>query len=285
MARFNIFLLMLLLAIGILYYWFLVDNSAPDARPHPVSIAQLRSLATAPGEAAPVRIRFERIASQWQMGNRVAAGRGLRALRLHTLSYMIEYAGKPPVLIGAGLTKADAARFEHETFAVRAQARVVRAVARASALVPLSPAPEQLGGLRMIAGTDQAQRLEMQIAKMEEAERISVPHRVAPGLVAIPTPQVHPGSRMVYARLADGREYLFAGKIAPTRRNWRGPRLPARFVTDLGHREDRQAMLSWLLTIQALKREAPALVVVPGATIPKRSGLQQYFDDSALIQS
>ncbi len=283
MARLNFTILMLLVIIGIPYYWFMIDNSAPDALPQPISIAQLRSLADAPGQAAPTRIRFERIASQSLMGNRVAAGMGLRSLRLHTLSYMIEYAGRPPVLVGAGLTSADAARFGNETFAPKAQARVTRALARAGALVPLFTAPEQLGGLRMIAGTDQAKMLDSQLARLQEADRKGVPHLAAPGVVVIPTPQFQPGSRMVYVKLAIGREYLFVGRLAPIFRNWHSPRLPARFVTDLGRREDRQAMLSWLLTIRALKQRAPALEVISGGMIPQRSGMQLYFDDSANI--
>ena len=135
----------------------------------------------------------------------------------------------------------------------------------------------------MIAGTDQAKMLDSQLARLLVADRKGVPHRAAPGVVVIPTPQFQPGSRMVYARLANGREFLFVGKLAPIRRNWLGPRLPARFVTNLGHRDDRQAMLSWLLTIRALKQGAPALEVISGGMIPQRSGMQLYFDDSANI--
>jgi hypothetical protein len=285
MARLNFTILMLLLIFGIPYYWFVIDNSAPAARTQPVSIAQLRELAASPGEPAPNAIRFERIASQSLMGNRIAAGMGLRAIRLHTLSYMVEYPEAAPLLIGAGITRADADRFGHQSFSPRAQARVTRALARSSALVTLSTAPEQLGGLRMIDGTAQARTLDGELARQQEADRMGKPHRIAAGIVTIPTPKFQPGSRMVYVRLASGREYLFVGKLAPLWRNWHDLRLPARFVTDLGQREDRKSMLSWLLTIRELKRQAPALVIVPGSAIPKRSGLQHYFDDSANILS
>jgi hypothetical protein len=283
MARFNLTVLMLLLVIGIPYYWFLLDNTAPEAQPQPISISQLRSLATVRGKAAPARIRFERITSQTLMGNRVAAGMGLRGIRLHTLSYMIDYGDAPPVLIGAGMTPKDAARFEHRTYSAKAQARVTRALLQSHALIPLSLAPEQLGGLRMIDGTRQAKALDAKLAGQQETDRKGVPYRVAPGVVVIPTPHIGSGARMVYARLADGREYLFAGDISPIKANWYRLRLPARFVTDLGRREDRRAMRSWLLTIRHLTKQAPGLIVVPGRVISRRSGLQHFFDDSAHI--
>ncbi len=78
-------------------------------------------------------------------------------------------------------------------------------------------------------------------------------------------------------------EYLFLGNLAPVGLNWFGPRLPARFVTDLGRREDRKARYSWLLTVRELKEQAPALVMVPGGGIPKKSGLLHFFDESANI--
>jgi hypothetical protein len=285
MARLNITIVMLLLILGIPYYWFMIDNSAPAAKPYPLAIEQLRGLSVSPGEKLPGRIRYERIASQSVMANRIAAGSGLRSIRLHTFSYMADYGGEPPVLIGSGMTKAAAQRFGHETYAMKAQVRVMRAVAKAREVIPLATSPEQLGGLRSIASTDQGRTLDSRLARQQEADRLGAPHRVAPGIVVIPAPQVRAGSRMIYARLGDGREYLFTGTIAPVRANWARLRLPARLVTDLGRREDRQAMLSWLETVRALQKQAPGLIIVPGNRIPSKSGLQHFFDDSATILS
>ncbi len=130
MSRLNRTILVLLLLVGIPYYWFVLDYGAPPAQPRPITIAQLRSLSISPGEPAPSRIRFERVSSQRLMGNRIAAGMGLRSIRLHTISYMVEYPEDAPVLIGAGITRADARRFDHVTFAQRAQARVTRALSK-----------------------------------------------------------------------------------------------------------------------------------------------------------
>lgn len=285
MARFNVMMLMLLLIVGIPYYWFVIDNTAPPAEPEAITIEQLRQLAVSPGEPGPQRIRFERVASQWVMGNRLAAGMGLRSIRLHAISYMIDYGDQPPVLIGAGMTRRDSNRFEHQTYAIRAQTRINRALMRARTVVPLAPIPEQTGGLRLIEGTEQAVKLDSNLAQQQQRDRARAPYQVAPGVVVIPTSRFMPGTRMVYVRLMNGREYLFAGKIAPIWRNWYSQRLPARFVTDLGRREDRQAIRAWLLTIQALKRQAPKLVVVPGNAITKGGGLQRFFDESAQILS
>ncbi|MBM3595841.1 MAG: hypothetical protein FJX31_08740, partial [Alphaproteobacteria bacterium] len=117
----------------------------------------------------------------------------------------------------------------------------MRAVVKAREVVPLATSPEQLGGLRSIGSTDQGRALDAGLARQEEADRLGAPHRVAPGIVVIPTPQVRTGSRMIYARLGNDREYLFTGTIAPVRTNWAMLRLPAQLVTDLGRRKDRQA--------------------------------------------
>ncbi|MBM3595840.1 MAG: hypothetical protein FJX31_08735 [Alphaproteobacteria bacterium] len=104
MARLSVTIVMLLLIIGIPFYWFMIDNSAPAAKPIPLTIEQLRSLYASPEEALPDSIRYERIASQWMMGNRIEAGPGLRSIRLHIFSYMAGYDDASPVMIGSGMT-------------------------------------------------------------------------------------------------------------------------------------------------------------------------------------
>jgi len=285
MARFNRAILLFLLLIGVPYYWLFLDNSAPPARPQPVTIGQLRELAQLAGEPGPQRIRFELVATSTQMGNRIAAGTGLRSAELHVLSYLLEYASGDPVLIGGGMTEADAVRADMRSFSTQAQARVTIALGKARMLIPLSPVPEQLGALRMIAGTAKAKAVDTNLAAQQAVDRKGSPHRVAPGVVVVPVSQFRLGAKMIYVRLASGREYLFTGVVSPIMENWSQQRLPARLVTDFGHMEDRGAMRSWLLTLQALKRQAPELVIVSGNRIPKGGGLQPYFDESANIQS
>ncbi|MCB2048804.1 MAG: hypothetical protein KDE32_11335 [Novosphingobium sp.] len=285
MSRLNRVLLLLLVAIGAPYYWFMLDNSAPKAKPVELSVAEFRRLATDPDEPGPQRIRFEQVARQSVLGNRIAAGTGLRATELYTFSFLLEYAQGAPVLIGGGLTPADARRYEHENFSSAAQKRVTKALSQARMLIPLAPVPEQLGALRMLGSSRQAKLLDANLSQQQQADRLGKPHRVAPGVVVVPTPKLRPGSRLVFVRLANGQEYLFAGSLAPIQESWKQMRLPARFVTDIGRTEDRGAIKSWLRALRHLRREAPALTIVSGNRIPDRGGLLHYFDESANLRA
>jgi hypothetical protein len=281
MSWVNRVILLVLLLVGIPYYWLMLDNSAPPSKPQPVSIAQLRALANAAGDRGPERIRFELVATSTQMGNRIAAGTGLRSAELYVLSYLLEYAAGDPVLIGGGMTSADAQQAGMRSFSRRAQARIEKALGKAQMLIPLSQIPEQLGALHMIAGTAKAKALDANLAAQQAEDRKGAPHKVAPGVVVVPAPQLRVGARMIYVQLASGREYLFAGSVSPTKENWLQQRLPARLVTDFGRKEDRSAMRSWLITLRALKRQAPGLMIVSGNRVPRGAGMQHYFDESA----
>ena len=80
----------------------------------------------------------------------------------------------------------------------------------------------------------------------------------------IPAPSHTPGSQLIFVRLADGREFLFAGDIASFAQNWQEIRARSQLVSRWFGPEDRGEVYSWLLTIKALKQAAPALKVIPG---------------------
>lgn len=69
---------------------------------------------------------------------------------------------------------------------------------------------------------------------------------------------------MIYVRLADGREVLFAGDIATMAASWQELRARSRLIGDYLAPEDRREVYAWLRTIRALKAEAPNLLIVPG---------------------
>ena len=93
----------------------------------------------------------------------------------------------------------------------------------------------------------------------------SAPVAVAPGVVVIPAPSSHtPGSQLIYVRLANGRELLFAGDNSSFAQNWQELRGRSRLVETWFAPENRAEVFAWLKTIRALKAQAPSLVVVPG---------------------
>jgi glyoxylase-like metal-dependent hydrolase (beta-lactamase superfamily II) len=92
----------------------------------------------------------------------------------------------------------------------------------------------------------------------------TAPVAVAPGVVVIPAHSHTPGSQMIFVRLASGHEFLFAGDISTFTQNWTETRARSRLVGDYLAPEERGEVFAWLRTIQALKAQNPALVVLPG---------------------
>ena len=81
--------------------------------------------------------------------------------------------------------------------------------------------------------------------------------------MVIPTRAASPGAQMVFVRLADGRELLFAGDTAPLAFNWEQLRARSRLLGDWREHDDRKAVYAWLMTIRRLKEQARQLEVVP----------------------
>jgi glyoxylase-like metal-dependent hydrolase (beta-lactamase superfamily II) len=108
---------------------------------------------------------------------------------------------------------------------------------------------------------------------------------LAPGVVLIRAPGHTPGSQMVYVKLANGQEYLFTGDVAWTLRNIdlvRGrPRATAMFLS-----EDRDAVMSELAALSALKTAEPHIHIVPGhdldavTALEKQGLLKAKFSDA-----
>ncbi|MBV1918816.1 MAG: hypothetical protein KUG65_12265 [Sphingomonadaceae bacterium] len=275
--KFNISILVILLLIAIPSYWLLFENNTGTARPKPVTIAQLRSLAGPKEGPAPRSIRFEQVASRFRTRNLVAAGYGMRWERLYIFAYMLEYRNRAPAFIGAGISEAQTKGLDYRSHEGAAQKRVALNLANAGQVIPLEQANEQLGGLEMLAERAVADRLREDIHQQWQKDAKGTPYALAPGIVIIPTPGLRSKSRLVYVRLTNGREYLFAGSLAPIHQSWTKIRAPARIVTDHFRKDDRQEIFSWLLTLRALKRESHDLIIVSGNRIPGKSGIRRYF--------
>lgn len=258
--RLNIWLLSVLLIVGIPYYWFLVDAGAGPglaaARARPVTMAQLRALARAIEGPRPTELRVETIGLRMTSHNMLVAGAGLRATQNMVRAYELAIPGAGPVVIDAGITRAAAIAHDFVTYDVGAQARVDFAVARAEPLVILSDRPTHNGG-DSGRRTGGGQFGDLPIPG-------GAPYAVAPGVVVIPATGLTPGTNMVYAQMANDREYLFVGDVAKLTASWRENRLPARFATRTAPVRFRHENLSWLMTINALHRAAPQMVIVAG---------------------
>lgn len=279
--RLNWVLLALLLLVGFPYYWLLLDNRPGAAQPKPVTIEQLRSLAgSIPGQA-PTRIDMHLIAYRRLPGTLFAAGIGMKRKLIGVMVWQLQRPDAGPIVIDTGITGQDARDLGMESYDPLAARRTNEAMRSASMILLTHEHADHLGGLLalndrslidktlfspdQLPGSKFADRLNWP-AGPKPAPRLlgSGPIAVAPGVVVVPAPGHSPGSQLIFARLANGREYLFAGDTSTLAANWEEDRARSRLISDYLVPEDRAQVYAWLATIRALKASDPGLVVLPG---------------------
>ena len=279
--RLNLILLLLIVAIGAPYYWFLLDNSGATLPAKSISIAQLRQLAAAiPGEA-PYAVEVERPAFRRIPGNLMVAGSGIKRKLVGYMAFRLLVRGGRPVMIESGITPIVAAAAAAEQFNLSAQARVEHQLDLAGMILVTHEHPDHLGALAAHGGAALLQATWLNPRQLPPAPLAAklawhgpmplprlngaAPQAVAPGIVVIPAPNSHtPGSQMIFVRLADGHEVLFAGDNSSFAQNWQQLRGRSRLVETWFAPENRAEVFAWLKTIRALKGQAPGLLVVPG---------------------
>ncbi len=279
--RFNLFLLIMALLTGVPYYWLLLDNRPGDAAAKPITMAQLRELAVSmPGEA-PYRVEMEHVTYRRLPGNLFVAGSGMKRMQVSVMAWQLPVKGGKAIVIDSGLTRQAAAEMGMEEFYDAAQARVNSALRQAGTILITHEHADHEGGLVALGDPGALARTRFnsnqvdgnrwtdllpwpQGARPQPTLAGSDPVAVAPGVVVIPAPSHTPGSQMIFVRLADGREFLFAGDIASFALNWRETRARSRLVGDWFAPENRAEVFAWLRTIRAWQAQAPGLVVVPG---------------------
>jgi hypothetical protein len=271
-TRFNAFLLVMLLLIGVPYYWLLIDNSAPGAQAYDLSIGQLRDLAGEIEGARPTDIAAERVAYVYRRSNWMAAGSGARQRVVSTLASRVGYGSAAPVLIDTGMPAKAAAEANVMRYDEASMKRVSAVMEYARAIVLTGNRVNQIGGLRDLASKaakgkalltpEQAKALGND--SPEPSLSATEPAAIAPGIVTIPTNAPLDGMQMIYVRTGNGREFLFTGNIAPLDVSWRRRKGRPRIRTDILLKENRKDAMSWLKTISRLKRQAPDLHVIAG---------------------
>ncbi len=279
--RLNRVLLLLFLLIGLPFYWLLVDNRPGDAQPKPVGIEQLRQLAASRPGLAPSGVEVELVAYRRMPGNLFSAGTGFKRRLIGVMAWQLPVAGAPPIIIDSGMNAAAAAEMGMEQFDPKAWSRVEGALDAASQIIITHEHADHLGGLVSLGNANLLGKVRFNASQLpgnrwtdmliwpkgplpQPAIAGSQPIAVAPGVVVIPAPSHTAGSQMIFVRLADGREFLFTGDIATLAQSWREQRARSRLVGDYLAPEDRAEVFAWLRTIQALKKAAPRLVILPG---------------------
>lgn len=255
--KLNVVLLALLILIGAPFAWLLLDASTHGTGAKPVTIAQLRQLAASQPGPLPKQLRYEVIGHRRVMSDLLAAGSGLRPFPFVVRAYELVGIDGTLATIDRGLSRELAKQRRIVDFDPLAQAVVEQAQATAPLQLTLAADVDHSG----LAGP--APRFGAGLANTQD--RVSgAPYAPAPGVVVIPAEGIAPGIRMIYVRLASGREVLFTGDVAPINVAWEDERPPARIVTGLFVDHDREEIGAWLRTITALRAAAPGLHIVSG---------------------
>ena len=288
--RFNLLLLALAVAVGAPFYWLLLDNPSRQVAPHPLTMAQLRSLGDALPGARPTAIAVRLVAADRSSADLLAAGAGVKRRLYSVLSFRLTRPNAPPVLIDTGLAGPNAPQRHIEYTDSHQQAGLDADMRGAGLILATDESPETLSGLARLAATpagagagvvDRARLNPRQLPQATRAAGLPwpaglalapaipgpEPRPVAPGIVVIPAGAPTPGSQMVYVHLADGREYVFAGPVAPYAMNVTELRTSSRLAQLWQGAQDRAGAMRWLVTLRRLQREAPALIVVPGRDV------------------
>lgn len=277
----NIALLVLIVLIGAPFYWLLLDNRPGDAVAKPITIAQLRSLAASLPGQAPSGVEVEQVAFRVLPRNLFAAGSGMKPESISVLAWRLPVPGGNAIMIDGGIAATDARALGMDQFFARRQAKVEAALRSAALVLATHEHPDHQGAIVRLGEavvTGKARFNAGQLPPAWPATELAwggqpippaliaagPPQAVAPGVVVIPAPSHTAGSQMIFVRLQDGRELLFAGDIATMASSWQETRARSRLVGDFLAPENRAEVFAWLRTIQALKRQAPALMIVPG---------------------
>ena len=281
--RLNLFVLTMLVLIGVPFYWLMIDNRPGDAAPKPVSMAQLRQLAASLPGPAPSAVEYEPSALRLLPRGLMAAGYGIKRHPVIVTAFRLPVPGGKPIMIDSGINAIDADALGMDIRYPGAQVRIDRALQSAGMILFTHEHPDHMGAALRLGGPAMhaARFNSAQLPSAPLAEKLSwpsgftpraqitgtAPLAVAPGVVVIPAGSHTPGSQMIFVRLADGKEFLFAGDIATFDISWQEIRARSRLVGDYIAKEDRAEVYAWLRTIAKLKTEAPGLNIVPGHEI------------------
>ncbi len=275
--RLNLALLILLLLIGPPFYWLLIDNHVGNRPAHPIDIALLRQMADAIPGQAPTSIAVEIVANRSVQGNILAAGSGMRSRMIGVMAFRLEVPGARPIMIDSGMTPGKARSLSMNEYSAGAQARVDAALRQAGLILLTHEHADHAGGLMDLSARQPAvlthirlniaQQVALNVPRPGANAPVPLPDRpvcVAPGIVVFPSPGHTRGSQMIYVRLANRMEYLFAGDTATMDISWKQVRGRSRLLADYLSPEDRPAVAAWQRTIARLKEQDRDLLIIPG---------------------
>ena len=282
--RIGLGLLMLLVAIGGLAYYFVIDGGLPSDPGFNFRIDELRTLSEADPAELPKTIEVASVGSRQLPSFAVEAGLLAENIAMNRTSFRLK-SDWGDTLIDVGMDETVWEEFSpDDQFNAEGFAQVRQAMGKARRIIVTHEHADHMGflaryddlpkvaaALRMtreqIAGTAKYATDGAVPAPLERLTPLSStePSIVAPGVVVLPASGHTPGSAVIFVRMQDGSEVLFLGDIVWNASNIRNERGRSRLMQDvlMPEPEERSPVYNQLAALIALAHEEPELLLIP----------------------
>ncbi len=279
--------IILLLLIAAAFWWLLLEGSAPASADDQFDMASYRAMIAEDQKDLPTAIHIETVGRDAAPGFAAEAGNFGKSYHVAYTSLQISWPDRT-IVIGGAVDAATAKEMEQtpaeSQFDQAAYDRVLSAMLSADAVYithehrdhvmavarhpdPAGLAPKLRLSRKQIKAMPQfaiGGKLAPEIAAIKPIDA-SRPHRIAPGVVLIPSAGHSPGSQSFFVRIKDGTEYLMIGDIVWTMSNIETlktrPRLLQYLMFDPN--EQRDIVLAQVRALHDIQKANPGLIIVP----------------------
>jgi len=291
LSRLGIAALALVVIVGGLFWYYVLDGAVPATAQYQTDIAGWRALVAEDSAQLPNEIRIEIVGRDAVPLAAMQAGAAFDEYPRVRASFQLNGpAGS--VIIDSAMDKELAKKVQRSTTAVfdeDAYMRMIAAMGVAAKVAVTHEHPDHIGGIARFPLPERlAERLVLTRKQLEGMKSATVdgkvpaayataqiidlaaPTRIAPGVVMIPAEGHTPGSVLFYVRLADGHEVLFLGDVAWVLSNVRDlatrPRFTQQFFMVTG--EDRAKVADQVRALHELSVSNPDLLMIPAHDAP-----------------
>lgn len=264
--------------------YFLLDRApVPEASAFAIDLPALRKLAMPDGATLPEALEVVTTGHSAVPRTMVRAGAGFTAdYQMAFTSWRLRYPDGSSILIDTTMdAELNRATFGDDSpFDAAAFEQVRKGMSAAKTILITHEHVDHLGGLHGAPDFD-ALAPKMMLSKAQVSEKagkdnalsadqmkklaphdIAGPTALAPGVSVLPAPGHSPGSQIIFVRLANGEEFLFAGDIGWSNQNITDLVGRPYLVSWLMIQEDRLAVANELRALHDLAIANPAVHVI-----------------------